>query len=133
MTPEEFAKVMSERNGDPTKRAKPHIQPPDSRPLGLVVCGVGLLGIGYNALTLDEALNHAPEITIMWKTFLVSVPAFLIGLRWVIFGRKAPEAFGRPFSPTLGAKIYYIACLIASPICAYAYVHYLHMLGYTLH
>jgi hypothetical protein len=132
MTPDDFVKAINERNGDPVNRPKPTVQPPDSRPLGLIISAVGLMGIGYSSLTIVEALNHAPEVIFYWKTLLFSVPAFLIGLRWVIFGRKAPEIFGPPHSPTRGAKIYYFACLITGPISAYAYLHYLSLLGYTL-
>lgn len=132
MTPDDFVKVINERNAEPTNRPKVRVQPPDSRPVGLIVSAVGLAGIGFCGLTIDQALNHAPEIMIYWKTLLISLPIFLIGLRWVIWGRKAPEIFGPPYSPTRGAKIYFIACLITGPVSAYAYVHYLSLLGYVL-
>lgn len=133
MTPDDVVKAMKERNEDPARRPKLRAPlPPDSRPLGLIVSAVGLMGIGYSSLTIVDALNHAPEVMFSWKSLLVSAPAFFIGLRWVIFGRKAPEAFGPPYSPTRGAKIYYFACLVTGPISAYAYLHYLSLLGYTL-
>jgi hypothetical protein len=131
MTPDDFAKAMSERNGAPASRPKPQIQPPNSRPLGLIVTAVGLMGLGYTYINFLDALHHAAEVEISPKFLLVGVPAFLIGMRWVIFGRKAPEAFGPPYKPTRGAVIYYIACFIASPVSVYAYLHYLSLLGYT--
>jgi len=132
MTPDDFVQEISKRNGDPANKPKLRVQPPDSRPVGLIVSAAGLVGIGYCSLIIVTALNHTHEVMFSWTILLGSLPAFFIGLRWVIFGRKAPEIFGPPYSPTRGAKIYYIACLITGPISAYVYLHYLSLLGYTL-
>ncbi len=130
MTPEELVEAMAERNAVLAKRPKPPVQPPDSRPLGLVICAVGLMGIGYSALTIISALDHDPHIYFSWKSLLISMPAFLIGLRWAVLGRAAPEALDTSYRLSQGAKIYYVACVLTAPISAYAYLHVLKALGY---
>lgn len=130
MTPEELVKAMAERNADLAKRPRAPIQPPDSRPLGLVFCAAGLMGIGYSALTIISALDHDPHIYFSWKSLLISTPAFLVGLRWVALGRAAPEALDTSYRLSRSAKIYYMVCVLTAPISAYAYLHVMKSLGY---
>lgn len=130
MTPEELVEAMAKRNAELAEKPKPPIQPPDSRPLGLVFCAAGLIGIGYSALTIISALDHDPHIYFSWKSLLISVPAFLIGLRWAVLGRAAPEALDTSYRLSRGAKIYYAVCVLTAPVSAYAYLHFFKALGY---
>lgn len=131
MNPDELVEAMARRNGELAKRPKPAILPPDSRPLGLILFLVGLGGVLLCLLNVQSALDHAPSI---WHSRIapaLSPPILLIGLRWLVLGRKAPEALDTSYPVSLPGKIYYIASLLTGPICGYAYIHTLDSLGYV--
>jgi hypothetical protein len=131
-TPEEFAQAMNERKADPSKVAKSLPPDPTSRSVGVILCAVGFMGLGYSYLTISQALGHAHEITYSWKIVLTSPMVLFIGIAWVILGEKGPRILGSAYSPSRVGWVFYVASFIASLALCYAFGRYLQSLGYDV-